>query len=107
MIGDFLWNQDLTIANEICTNVHGKWKQAEKELDLLQDSGKLKKQKDIDHHSPKHTSINCHLRDPLHFSWVTSFKSDAVFLSGRNQYGTKEDEPLKKSVQEILPELKN
>jgi hypothetical protein len=38
----------------------------EKEIDLkIQDGGKIKSQKDIDHHGPKHIPTICHLRDPL------------------------------------------
>jgi hypothetical protein len=36
--------------------------------------GQIKRQKDIDHYSPKYTPIICHLCDPPHFSLVTTFK---------------------------------
>jgi hypothetical protein len=32
-------------------------------VDLIQDGGKSKRQKEINHHSPKHSLIICHLRD--------------------------------------------
>ncbi len=41
------------------------------------DGGQIKRQKDIDHHSPKYTSIVCHLRDPPHFSLVPTFKVES------------------------------
>ncbi len=45
----------------------------EQEIDLIQDYGKIKRQKDIHHHGPKHIPNLCHLRDPPHFSLVTNF----------------------------------
>jgi hypothetical protein len=48
-------------------------KKKKKETDLIQDGGQIKRQKDIDHHSPKYTAIICHLRDPPHFSLVPTF----------------------------------
>ncbi len=40
----------------------------------MQDGGKIKRQKNIDHHSPMHIPIICHLRDRPHFSLVPTFK---------------------------------
>jgi hypothetical protein len=38
-------------------------------------------QKDIHHHSPKHTPNICHLRDPSHFSLPTTFNlKDSKYL---------------------------
>jgi hypothetical protein len=42
----------------------------EKKIDLIQIGGKIKSQKDIDHHGPKNIPIICHIRDPLCFSLV-------------------------------------
>ncbi len=63
---------------------------SEKGTDLIKDGRQIKRQKDIDHHSPKYTLIICHLRDPPHFSLVPTFKvikicsrlNQDLFLSG-------------------------
>jgi hypothetical protein len=45
-----------------------------KGIELFQDGGQIKKEKDIYHHGPRPASIICHLPHPLCFSLVTTFK---------------------------------
>ncbi len=47
----------------------------EKEIDLLQDGGKIKKGKNIHHHSPGTILNICHLQDPPTISLVPTFKT--------------------------------
>jgi hypothetical protein len=42
---------------------------AEKEIDLFQDEGQIKREKDIYHHGPRPICIICHLPDPLLFHY--------------------------------------
>ncbi len=43
-------------------------------MDFIQDGGKIKKQKNIDHHGSKYILIVCHLPMPPTFSLVPTFK---------------------------------
>ncbi len=45
-----------------------------KYVDLIQDTVKIQRQKDIYHHGPYHITITCHLLDPLDFSLPTTLK---------------------------------
>jgi hypothetical protein len=42
-------------------------RKAETEINFIQDGGKIKRQKDINHHVPKHSPTICHLGDPPRF----------------------------------------
>ena len=56
---------------------------AEKEIDLLQDGGKILKGKNIDHHSPRIIPNICHLPDPptlIHTVYVIN-KEWKLFLT--------------------------
>ncbi len=57
----------------------------EQEIELIQDGGQIKTQKDIYHYSPRPIPIICHLPDPPCFSLVTTFKEkNAHFLLSKN-----------------------
>jgi hypothetical protein len=56
----------------------------EKEIDLFQDGGQIKREKDIYHHVPKPISIICHLPDSPPFSLPTTFKGLKKIVSIRN-----------------------
>ncbi len=49
------------------TNYWQEW--AEKEIELFEDGGQIKIEKNVYHHGPRPTSIICHLPDPLVFHW--------------------------------------
>jgi hypothetical protein len=78
-------------------------KQSEKgnTVDLLQDGGKIKKEKSIDHHRPRTFPKICHLPDPPTFSLVPTFKKSLrthMYRMSKNQlflfprYKTHEEE---------------
>jgi hypothetical protein len=48
---------------------------AEKESEIFQDGGQIKREKDMYHHGPKHIPIICHLPDPPSFSLPTTFNN--------------------------------
>jgi hypothetical protein len=59
---------------------------AENKVDLIQDGSKYKRNKDIDHHHPKHIPIVCHLREPSHFTLVPTFSYKHIFKSLPHTY---------------------
>ncbi len=66
--------------------------QVEKEIELFQAGGQVKRGKDIYHHGPRPISITCHLPDPPCFSSVTTYKSANLRICDlRTAFGMQRD----------------